>query len=121
MLSATETAKIKTRKVKKKDEMAAEFNRNIAAITAFTNDMRVIRLHLISHYSIRKNASKLHFDVGFLGQIEILPFFIQFSTLNISYDRTKGEIVMKFKTEKPIILASGSPEGKNFLNTGRSI
>ena len=51
MLQATETAKIKISEGEKEGDLAAEFNRNITAITAYTNDMRIIRLRLISHYS----------------------------------------------------------------------
>ena len=61
VLQATETAKIKTSEGEKEGDLAAEFNRNITAITAYTNDMRIIRLRLISHYSFTKECIKITF------------------------------------------------------------
>lgn len=61
VLVTNNIAEIKISETEKEDEKAAEFNRNVASITAFTNDLQVIRLHLLSHYSYTKDCIKITF------------------------------------------------------------
>ena len=61
VLSTEDITKIKSLESEKGDEKAAEFSRDIVAITSFTNDLRVIRLHLLSHYSTKKDCVKISF------------------------------------------------------------
>ena len=61
VLSTNEISKIKTLEVEKEREDTSEFDKNITAITAFSNDMRVIRLHLLSYYSSEKECVKITF------------------------------------------------------------
>lgn len=61
VLTSTESAKIKISTSENDDKNVMEFNQNIANITAFTDDMRIIRLHLISHYSYTENCVKITF------------------------------------------------------------
>ncbi|HJF32820.1 MAG TPA: hypothetical protein K8V56_13740 [Sporosarcina psychrophila] len=64
-LTQTEIAKInyldEDKKEGKEDEKTKEFNKNITAITAFTKDLRIVRLHLLSHYSHTENCVKITF------------------------------------------------------------
>lgn len=43
------------------DGQASPFVKNITAITAFTSDLRIIRLHLLSHYSNEDPCLKIEF------------------------------------------------------------
>lgn len=61
VFAATELAKIKSSDSEKGDEKTEDLERNIASITAFTDDLRVIRLHLLSHYSYTKDCVKISF------------------------------------------------------------
>lgn len=61
VLTSTETSKIKISNSENDDENTKIFNKDIAAITAFSNDMRVIRLHLLSYYSYKKDCVKISF------------------------------------------------------------
>ncbi|WP_342511089.1 hypothetical protein MKY34_12635 [Sporosarcina sp. FSL K6-1522] len=65
VLSETDSAKIKSlatsEKDGKKEEGAQGFGQNIKAITDFTDDMRTIRLQLISHYSSVDDCIKITF------------------------------------------------------------
>lgn len=61
VLSIEDIAKIKSLESEKDNEKAAEFTRDVVAITSFTNDLRVIRLHLLSHYSTKKDCVKISF------------------------------------------------------------
>ena len=61
ILSIEDIAKIKSLESEKDNEKAAEFTRDVVAITSFTNDLRVIRLHLLSHYSTKKDCVKISF------------------------------------------------------------
>ena len=61
VLQATERDKINLLEVEKEADLAAEFNRNLAAITTYSNDMRIIRLHLLSYYSTTKECVKISF------------------------------------------------------------
>lgn len=61
VLSAPEVAKINISENKKEGEELPEFEKNIATITTFSNDMRVIRLHLLAHYSVAKECVKITF------------------------------------------------------------
>lgn len=61
VLLIEDIAKIKSLESEKDNEKAAEFTRDVVAITSFTNDLRVIRLHLLSHYSTKKDCVKISF------------------------------------------------------------
>ncbi len=65
VLTQTEIAKInyldETKKEGKDDDKTKGFYKNIAAITAFTKDLRIVRLHLLSHYSHTENCVKITF------------------------------------------------------------
>lgn len=61
VLAVDDLAKIKSLIAEKEDEGLAEFNKEIETITAFTNDLRVIRLHLLSQYSYSKDCIKIEF------------------------------------------------------------
>ncbi len=43
------------------DKKTIQFRKNLTAITAFTEDMRIIRLHLLSHYSHTDECMKISF------------------------------------------------------------
>ena len=64
-LSETELSKIKTLtsvgEEEADDEKLAEFRKNILGVTTFTSDLRVIRLHLLSHYSHKGGCAKISF------------------------------------------------------------
>lgn len=65
VLMQTEMAKInysdENKKEGKDDDKAKGFYKNITAITAFTKDLRIVRLHLLSHYSHTENCVKITF------------------------------------------------------------
>lgn len=61
VLAAQNIAEIQISETDKNDEQALDFNRNITSITAFTKDLQVIRLHLLSHYSYTKDCIKISF------------------------------------------------------------
>lgn len=61
VLSAPEVAKINISENKKEGEQLPEFEKNIATITTFSNDMKVIRLHLLAHYTVAKECVKITF------------------------------------------------------------
>ncbi len=65
VLTETEMAKInfsdENKKEAKDDEKAKGFYKNITAITAYTKDLRIVRLHLLSHYSHTENCVKITF------------------------------------------------------------
>ncbi|MBO0601324.1 hypothetical protein I2483_06595 [Sporosarcina sp. E16_3] len=65
VLKQTEIAKInysdETKKEGKDDDKTKGFYKNIAAITVFTKDLRIVRLHLLSHYSHTENCVKITF------------------------------------------------------------
>lgn len=61
VFTTTELAKIKKLESENGDKKTNDFNRNIASITAFTDDLTVIRLHLLSHYSYTKDCVKISF------------------------------------------------------------
>lgn len=60
-ITSEDLAKIKSLGSEKDDENMAKFNKNIGAITAFTNDLKVIRLHLLAHYSMTDDCIKITF------------------------------------------------------------
>lgn len=61
ILEAESVEKIKISATQGNDEKANEFNGQIAAIMAFTDDLRVIRLHLLSQYSYSQDCVKISF------------------------------------------------------------
>ena len=62
VLSTNDITKIKTSTGEKgMEKPRTEFEKNITAITTFTNDIRVIRAHLLSHYSLKKECIKFTF------------------------------------------------------------
>ena len=61
ILKADNVEKIKNSVAQGNDDKANEFNRQIAAIMAFTDDLRVIRLHLLSQYSYAQDCVKISF------------------------------------------------------------
>lgn len=61
ILAADEIAKIKISDGQESDEKVQAFNRQLDAITAFTNDLTVIRLHLLSQYSYAEDCAKISF------------------------------------------------------------
>lgn len=65
VLSETELSKIKVLTTaaegEVEDEKTAEFRKNILGLTAFTSDLRIVRLHLISNYSNKGGCAKINF------------------------------------------------------------
>ncbi|MFS0575364.1 hypothetical protein AB1K83_07015 [Sporosarcina sp. 179-K 3D1 HS] len=65
ILTETDIGKVKTlassEKGAKEDSQAKVFSQNISAITAFTEDLRIVRLHLLSHYSHTDKCAKISF------------------------------------------------------------
>lgn len=65
IVMATEMAEINdlvaAQKAGNEDEKAKEFQKNITAITAFTKDLQLIRLQLLSHYSYAEKCVKISF------------------------------------------------------------
>ncbi|MEK3934063.1 hypothetical protein MKY41_01980 [Sporosarcina sp. FSL W7-1349] len=65
VLMETDIAKIKTlaspEKGAKEDAQAKGFAQNLSAITAFTEDLGIVRLHLLSHYSHTDRCAKISF------------------------------------------------------------
>jgi hypothetical protein len=43
------------------DEKIAEFRKHIAAVTAFTSDLRIVRLKLLANYSHKDGCAKINF------------------------------------------------------------
>ena len=64
-LAETELSKIKVlttvSEAEAADEKLADFRKNIVAVTAFTSDLRIIRLQLLSHYSHKDGCVKISF------------------------------------------------------------
>jgi hypothetical protein len=42
-------------------EKVSVFNEQLTAITAFTDDIRVVRLHLLAHYASKQDCLKIDF------------------------------------------------------------
>lgn len=61
VLKSDTVEKIKLSMGQENEEKTKEFNKQIAAITAFTNDLSVIRLHLLSQYSYSEDCVKISF------------------------------------------------------------
>ncbi|KAA0965353.1 hypothetical protein FQ087_03325 [Sporosarcina sp. ANT_H38] len=65
VLSQTEMSKInyleENQKEAKVDEKSKAFYKNVAAITTFTKDIRIVRLLLLSHYSHTESCVKVAF------------------------------------------------------------
>lgn len=61
ILEAKKLEEIKFSESQKNDDKMNEFNRHLSAITAFTEDLRVIRLHLLSQYTYSKGCAKISF------------------------------------------------------------
>lgn len=61
VLEINDIAKIKSLESEKGDKKAEGLSKDLAAITSFTNDLRVIRLHLLSHYSTKQVCVKISF------------------------------------------------------------
>ncbi len=64
-LAETELSKIKVlttvSEAEANDEKLADFRKNIVAVTAFTSDLRIIRLKLLAHYSHKDGCVKINF------------------------------------------------------------
>lgn len=61
ILLIEDVAKIKSLESEKDNEKAAEFTRDVVALTSFSSDLRVIRLHLLSHYTTKKDCVEISF------------------------------------------------------------
>jgi len=65
VLTQTEMTEINYSDEEKKegedDDKTKGFYKNITTITAFTKDLRIVRLHLLSHYSHTENCVKITF------------------------------------------------------------
>lgn len=64
-LSETELSKIKTlttvAEEEAEDEKLAAFRKNLVAVTAFTSDLRIVRLQLLAHYTHKDGCVKINF------------------------------------------------------------
>ena len=64
-LAETELSKIKVlttvSEAEADDEKLADFRKNIIGVTTFTSDLRIIRLHLLNHYSHKDGCVKINF------------------------------------------------------------
>ncbi|MCM3710766.1 hypothetical protein [Sporosarcina luteola] len=64
-LSETEFSKIKVLTTvaegEADDEKIADFRKNLLALTVFTSDLRIVRLHLLSQYSHKNGCVKINF------------------------------------------------------------
>ncbi len=60
-LVADTVAKIKILEAENTGETVKVFNEQLTAITAFTDDIRVVRLHLLAHYASKKDCVKIDF------------------------------------------------------------
>ena len=60
-LVADTVAKIKNLETENEDEKVTVFNKQLTAITAFTDDIRVVRLHLLAHYASKKDCVTIKF------------------------------------------------------------
>ena len=58
-LVADTVAKIKISEGETEDEKVKVFNEQLNAITSFTNDIRVVRLHLLKHFSSKGDCIKI--------------------------------------------------------------
>ncbi len=61
VLQSDTIEKIKLSVGQENDEKAQGFNKQITAITAFTDDLSVIRLHLLSQYTYSQDCAKISF------------------------------------------------------------
>ena len=61
VLQAKKIEEIKISENEKNDDKMNEFNRHLSTITAFTEDLKVVRLHLLSQYSYSKDCVKISF------------------------------------------------------------
>ena len=55
-LVADTVAKIKILETENEGETVSVFNEQLTAITAFTDDIRVVRLHLLAHYASKQDC-----------------------------------------------------------------
>ncbi len=60
-LVADTVAKIKILETENEGETVTVFNEQLTAITAFTDDIRVVRLHLLAHYASKKDCVTISF------------------------------------------------------------
>ena len=60
-LVADTVAKIKILETENEGETVTVFNKQLTAITAFTDDIRVVRLHLLAHYASKKDCVTIAF------------------------------------------------------------
>lgn len=64
-LSETELSQIKilssSSEEDKEDESIADFRKNLVAVTAFSSDLRIVRLKLLSHYTHKNGCVKIKF------------------------------------------------------------
>jgi hypothetical protein len=60
-LVADTVAKIKVLETENEGEKVSVFNEQLTAITAFTDDIRVVRLHLLAHYASKQDCLKIDF------------------------------------------------------------
>lgn len=60
-LVADTVAKIKILETVNEGEKVSVFNEQLTAITAFTADVRVVRLHLLAHYASKKDCVTIKF------------------------------------------------------------
>lgn len=61
VLATDDLAKIKSLETENDGDEVAEFNRHIVDITSFTSDLKVIRLHLLAHYSTTVGCIEITF------------------------------------------------------------
>lgn len=61
ILTAKKIDEIKNLDTPKKEEEVSEFNQKLSAITAFTKDLSLIRLHLLSQYTYSEDCAKITF------------------------------------------------------------
>ncbi|MHA6259325.1 hypothetical protein ACXYMX_05345 [Sporosarcina sp. CAU 1771] len=61
VLSMTDVSKINISDTKKEGEEPSEFDKNMTAITTFTKDMRLVRLHLLAHYTVAQPCATITF------------------------------------------------------------
>ncbi len=122
VLTQTEIAEInnldENKKEGKEEEKTKGFYKNITAITAFTKDLRIVRLHLLIPLFTYRKLRQNHFLRAEKGsEFEILRILTQFSQILLSgMIGKRGNLLMKFKVVKPVILASASPRRKEILS-----
>ena len=79
-LVADTIAKIKILETENEGETVSVFNEQLTAITAFTDDIRVVRLHLLAHYARKKDCVKIAFLTSNLqAENSIIYIYTQFS------------------------------------------